>query len=69
MEKTQYSSPEQEDGRAESKNTYDISGDGTNSTAIFQTTSNRPKKWKTEGDDPTIRNRNRSKTRLKNPTK
>jgi len=69
MEKTQHSSPEQEDGSAESTNTYDNSGDGTNSTAIFQTTSNRPKKLKTEDDDPTIRNRNRSKTRLKNPTK
>ena len=68
-EKTQHSSPERENGGAESQNTYDICGDGTNSTATFQTISSRPKTLRTEGDDPTLRTRNRSKTRLKNPTK
>ena len=43
MEKSQNSSPEQENGGAESKNTCDISGDGTNSMAIFQTTPTDPK--------------------------
>jgi len=68
-EKTLHSSPEGETGGAERHSTYENSRDGANSTAIFQTTSSRPKKLKTEGDDPTLRTRNSSKTRFKNLTK
>jgi len=66
--KAHHSSPEGETEGAERQNTYDNSSDGTNSTAIFETTSSRPKMLKTEGDDPTLQTRNRSKTTFKNPT-
>jgi len=68
-EKKHHSSPEGETEGAERENTYDNSRNGTNSTTIFQTTSSRPKKLKTEGDHPKLRTRNRSKTRFEHPTK